>query len=460
MNTNSVLHSFKKEVSNNLSISIPLIASQLIYATSGFVGTALVAHLGEEALAASVLVSTIWMSLSVLFFGVLNAVSVLVSHAYGAEDHKAISKIMGQSMILGAIVSVIMIAVLSTMPLFLNLTNQPEHVKVLATAYMRALLWTIPSLILLIILEQFLAGINRTKLVLRISLLIVPLEIPLIYVLIFGKFGMPAFGVAGIGYGFATTYTLVSIGMIIHFLRSSSLKHYDIFSSIGSFHPKILFELIRVGFPIGCMHVIEVSTFTIATFWIAKFGTTALAAHQIIMQYLGFMITMVFAMSQAVTVRVGHAIGSQSLDQIRLAIIVGLVLDLFAVALIVFIFICLPTYILHFDINPNDPKNAELVKIATKLFTIAAILLIFDNFRIIGFGALRGLKDTTFPMIASLISFWLIGLSSAYYFGIVNNMGGAGVWCGLTIGIASGAVIVLMRTRYLVNQLNIVENGT
>jgi MATE family multidrug resistance protein len=454
MNNQTVPHSFKNEIKENLTISIPLIASQLIYATSGFVGTALVAHLGEEALAASVLVSTIWMSLSVLFFGLLNAVSVLVSHAFGAKDYQSISKIMGQSLILGVIVCFMMVAVLSTTPLFLQLTSQPEIVKKLATSYMHALLWTIPSLVLLIILEQFLAGINRAKLVLRISLLVVPVEIPLIYILIFGKFGFPAFGVAGIGYGFATTYTLVAIGMTMHFLKSKSLRQYAVFSSIGSFHPKILLELIRVGFPMGCMHVIEVSTFAFATFWIAKFGTTALAAHQIIMQYLGFIITMVFAMSQAVTVRVGHAIGEKSLKKINTAILVGMLLDIIVVLGIVFTFIYLPRFILNLDINTSDIKNAELVTIATKLFSIAAVLLIFDNFRIIGFGALRGLKDTTFPMIASFISFWLIGLTFAYTLGVTMKMGETGVWWGLAIGIASGAILVLTRTWRLVRQLS------
>src|SRR3989338_4425647 len=93
----SILSTIKNETKGNLSLSIPLIASQLIYASSGFVGTALVARLGEDALAASVLVSTIWMTLSVLFFGILNAISVLVSHQFGAKNQQAISEIMGQS---------------------------------------------------------------------------------------------------------------------------------------------------------------------------------------------------------------------------------------------------------------------------------------------------------------------------------------------------------------------------
>src|SRR3990167_11430646 len=99
-------HSIKSEIKNTLAISIPLVTAQIVYASSGFLGTAMVAHLGEDALAASVLVSMIWMCLSVLFFGLLNSISVLISHQYGANNNEAISKIMGQAFKLGIIVTV------------------------------------------------------------------------------------------------------------------------------------------------------------------------------------------------------------------------------------------------------------------------------------------------------------------------------------------------------------------
>ena len=112
MSYDTTFHSIKSEIKDTISLSIPLIASQLIYACSGFIGTAMVAHLGQDALAASVLVSMIWMSLSVFFFGILNSVSVLVSHQFGANNDKAISEIMGQAFILGIIVTIIMVLLL------------------------------------------------------------------------------------------------------------------------------------------------------------------------------------------------------------------------------------------------------------------------------------------------------------------------------------------------------------
>ena len=455
MSHDNILHSIKSEIKDTLSLSIPLIASQLIYACSGFIGTAMVAHLGQDALAASVLVSMIWMSLSVLFFGLLNSISVLVSHQFGARNYQAISKIMGQAFILGIILTIVMILLLSCMPFFLRFTSQPPTVIKLAIDYMHALLWTIPGLIILIICEQFLAGANRVKLVLRISLLVVPIEIPLIYLLIFGKFGLPACGVAGIGYGFAITYTTVAICLTTYLVKSKHYQPFGLLKCAREIHLKELKELVRIGLPMGCMHVIEVSTFAFATFWMAKFGTTMLAAHQIVMQYLGFAITIVFAMSQAVTVRVGHAVGRQNLTGIRYAIYVGMGLNFCCMTLVAIAFALFPSLFIRLDINIHNIANAALIRDSTMFLAIGGVLMLFDNFRIIGFGALRGLKDTRFPMYSSFFSFWIVGLSLAFLFGFTFDFQGKGIWWGLTLGIASGAIIVFIRVQYLLKHIDL-----
>lgn len=443
----------KREIRDTLSLGIPLITSQLVYALSGFIGTAFVAHLGQDALAASVLVSMIWMTLSVLFFGLLNAVSVLVSHEFGAKNYKNISHIMGQSFILAAILMIILFGLMSVLPLMLTFTHQPPHVLALATQYMHALLWTIPGLLLLITYEQFFAGIHRTKLVLRISVLVVPIEIPLIYLLVFGKFGLPACGIAGIGYGFALTYTGTAICLTFYLAKNKTFKIFHVFKQILSIDLSKIAELFRVGIPMGCMHVIEVSAFMVATLWMADFGTTMLAAHQIMMQYLGFFITIVFAMAQAVTVRVGYAVGEKNFPGVKNAIYYGMALNFFVMLCVAIAFNLIPSVFLRLDMNISQPQNFLLLHDASVLLSIGGVLMLFDNFRIIGFGALRGLKDTQFPMYASFIAFWGIGLTSAYLFAFHLHLAGRGIWWGLTLGIAIGAIIVFIRVRSLLKKM-------
>jgi MATE family multidrug resistance protein len=450
-------HSIRSEIKNTLGISIPLVSAQIVYASSGFLGTAMVAHLGKDALAASVMVSMVWMTLSVLFFGMLNSVSVLVSHQFGANNNEAISKIMGQALILGCIVIILIIAAMFSIPYFITFSTQPPAVLKLAKIYTYSLLWQIPALVILIILEQFLAGINRAKMVLRISLMVVPIEIPLIYTLIYGKFGIPAFGIAGIGYGFAITYSTTLIFLTWYLCKAKQYQPFNVFSRMMEIHTNYFKELISVGLPIGFMHVIEVCAFTVMTFWIARFGTTMLAAHQIVFQYLSFAITLVFAMSQAVTVRVGYSVGKEDITAVRHASFVGMGLNFICILIIAGFFYFIPEFFLRLDMNIQDPSNKQLIHDASLLLSISAVLLIFDNFRIIGFGALRGLKDTRFPMYASLLSFWVVGLTAAYYFGFIHKYDGQGIWWGMTIGIAVGACIVLFRLHKILMSVDLTK---
>src|SRR3989338_1576849 len=146
----------KTEIKKNLAVSMPLIAAQLIYAFSGFLGTAMIAHLGKNELAASVLVNMLWATLSTIFFGIINAVSILVSHQYGAKNDKAICEIMGQAYLLGIVLTLLILLALFSMPLFLRLSHQSPEVLTLASFYMKSLMFTVPGLVMVVITEQFL----------------------------------------------------------------------------------------------------------------------------------------------------------------------------------------------------------------------------------------------------------------------------------------------------------------
>ena len=141
-----VQHSIKNEFKNTISLGTPLVLSQSVYACSPLVATAMVARLGQDALAANVLVYTAYMALSILFIAMLNAVGVLVAHQYGAKNKKAIEEIMGQAFLLGGLACLFLMAILVCAPYFLNWHNQPTHVAQLAHELLRSLLWTIPGL--------------------------------------------------------------------------------------------------------------------------------------------------------------------------------------------------------------------------------------------------------------------------------------------------------------------------
>lgn len=114
-----------------------------------------------------------------------------------------------------------------------------------------------------------------------------------------------------------------------------------------------------------------------------------------------------------------------------------------------------PQKLIGIDIDPGNPYHMQLMHYSIVFLSIAGISQLFDNFRFIVVGALRGLKDTQFPMYISFVAFWLIALPAAYIFAFVLHVGGVGLWLGLLTGVAFGTIILLLRFRWLVEHIDI-----
>jgi MATE family multidrug resistance protein len=81
----------------------------------------------------------------------------------------------------------------------------------------------------------------------------------------------------------------------------------------------------------------------------------------------------------------------------------------------------------------DDP---EVIRQAVVLLRIAAVFQIVDGIQAVGAGALRGAGMTNIAFIANLVGHWAVGLPLAVVLTFVLHMGPAGLWWGLTSGIA------------------------
>ncbi len=442
-------NNIKLEIIETLRAAFPIVTTNIIFACTGFFCTVMIAHLGAPYLAASVIVSTIWMALSFSFCGVLSAVGVLVSHAFGANKPSEISRIMYQGYVLGFLLCALLVFITTNIPVLLRYFIYDDNVYDIARQYLFAQTWSLPGLILLTIYEQLLIGIGQSKLILKVSLFVVPIEIFFAYVFVYGLFGIPAFGLSGIGYGLAVTFNMSAIGMTLFLYKSKINTTFGLFNSrqfkkINFFYLK---ELAILGIPVGIMQTIEIGSFAISALLVAQYSTVMLAAHQIILQYLWAATIFIMAISQAITMRVAHAVGRGGSNHLSHVIKIGVVVSLFLVGCLIFFFEHYTDLLLKIDINTSKAENNPLLFHCHRLFGIAGILLFFESIRISGFGCLRGLKDTKYPMIISFCSFWLIGLSSAYILGHHFKMQLTGIWMGLGIGMFFGAIATLFRIR-------------
>jgi multidrug resistance protein, MATE family len=96
-------------------------------------------------------------------------------------------------------------------------------------------------------------------------------------------------------------------------------------------------------------------------------------------------------------------------------------------------------------IDVNDPANAKVISLAVTFLAFAALFQIFDGGQAVASGMLRGLHDTTIPMIYAAIAYWGVGLPLSVGLGFWLGMEGAGVWLGLLCGLATAALLLISR---------------
>lgn len=454
MNT---IYNFKAiilELKKSLNLSLPLIGSQLFYASSGIITMIMIAYLGQKELATNALVMTIFISLIAISFGILSTVGVLVSHSYGIDDKRGISIAINQGIILSLILTIPMLLILWFFPKILYLTKQDPEVIQLSIPYFHSLAWCILPVNLLMGLEHFLIGVSSTRLVLFLSIFRMPLEISLFYSMLFGKWGMPKLGVVGISYGLAISIALSIFIIFYYLIFSKKMRQYKIFSNFLKFNKKYFFELMRVGWPLGGIRFFEMSFFAIIALMIGQFGRVVLASHQIAYQYLSFIVNIIYAISQATTVRIGNELGNNEKDNLELSLKVNIGIGFVFMLLVSMVYLYFPTSLIALVIDIHSPQNAELIKYTTSFLLLAVLLQLTECFHLMIAGALRALKDTKAIMYVTFMVFCLT-LFVGYLLTSLVDFGAMGVWLGLIISLFIGTVILWIRFKYIINHVDL-----
>ncbi|MBA3560238.1 MAG: hypothetical protein H0W30_16735, partial [Gemmatimonadaceae bacterium] len=86
------------------------------------------------------------------------------------------------------------------------------------------------------------------------------------------------------------------------------------------------------------------------------------------------------------------------------------------------------------------------------LIPIAGVFQVFDGLQIVATGVLRGLGDTRTPFVVTMLAYWLIGTPISFYLGFQTELGPAGLWWGFVAGLATVALCLLVRVRWLLGR--------
>jgi multidrug resistance protein, MATE family len=265
------------------------------------------------------------------------------------------------------------------------------------------------------------------------------LNILLNYVFMFGGLGVPAMGAVGAGWATASVMWVNLLMLVLYILR-----HYRYAEIIQAEKLKANWkrsrELLRLGLPIALTLVNEVGMFSAVGLLMGSLGVVEVAAHQIAINFAGMMFMIPLGISAATTIRVGHSLGEQQPLAARFRGLAGISLAGLCMFVTAGLMLSFPGLIT--SIYSDDAAVKEM---AVKLLFMAAIFQLSDGVQVSASGALRGVKDTLFPLLVSFVAYWLVGLPFSYYLGINQKFGPQGLWLGLVASLTLAAVWLVWR---------------
>lgn len=429
----------------SLESSVPLAVAQLAQIAIPVVNSVMMGLLGTQNLAAGALGVVTYITVLVVGVGILSAGGALAAEAFGAKNIDLLSRVTCQGLWLAAAISLPAMLLLWNYDAILPLLGQEESNVLLTKSYLHAMSWGLPAQVGFLFLKRIAAAIDFPQFGTVIIVVSFLLNLPVNYVLMFGYLGLPALGLAGIGWGSTLVFWVSFLASVIIFYFHPKSRDYKLFRYLHEFDKEVFVKIFLTGWPMGIQLVMEVGLFTVTAILMGNLGTTSLAAHEIALQTSEIFLAISSAISYTATARVGQMVGEKNYEGAMRATFVNLALSgLFSfVVAIGFEMFSKPIASLYLDIN--NPDNAVTISRATNFLRLAGVYQVFSSIQRIGMGALLGLQDTRVPMIINTLSFWAVGLGGGYLVGITLEWGGIGLWYGLIMAPAIASIILVVR---------------
>ena len=266
-------------------------------------------------------------------------------------------------------------------------------------------------------------GYGNTKIPLFISALINMVNLPLDYVLIFGKFGFPELGVKGAALATSIAEFSGFMFALIYMIKKSKIKIRPKY--IKELNKAKLNSLLRLAIPSSMQEGSISLSRLLSTFMIMHIGATSFAANQITttIESLSFMPGWGFGV--AATALVGHKVGEKNYEKAKEYAFTCAFLGAIFMGVCSLLFLICPKFLISLFI---DNAEKEVINLGMLCLMISSVEQIPMGISLILGGALKGSGNTKTPFKVSFISSWLIRLPLMIYFIYILNTSVIYVW--------------------------------
>ena len=439
-----------------IRLTLPLLFAQLSQTAMGFVDTVMAGRYASIDLAAVAVGSSLFFPVFLFLLGLQSAVTPLVAQANGRGDEAAVRRSIRLGVTIGFTVGVLLMPLLWSMRPFMVWMGVSAEVIPISARYLFAISWGLPLGGVFFALKGGGDGLARPRLSMFAGFVGLAVNIVANALFIYGRFGLPELG--GVGCGWASALSLLVMPLCLAWLlaRSRLAGTGRLFAppradAPASSGPSVRGYL-RLGLPLGLALFVECSIFALIALFLARLGSTVVAAHQIALNFTSLLYMLPYSLATALTVRTGFAIGRRRVRRLARIVRTGLGLALAGSTLT-----CLCIVVFREQIAALYTAEPAVRVLAASLLVYAAFFQPVDALQVNCSGILRGCRDTRVPLVFMLVAYWGIGLPLGYGLGMAGWGGMApgpqGFWIGLIVALAAAAALLGGRVRVTLGRL-------
>ncbi len=437
---------WRSELSATLTLAWPLVLANLTQQVIQATDILLMGRLGATQLAGATLALNLTFTFNIFLLGLLTASSPMMATALGRRSNavRDVRRTFRAGLWLILIAMPPYWLTLWHVGAIMRAFGQSAELAQQGQTFLRAYMWCTAPWLLFQLLRNFVAALERPRIVLWLSLSGIAVNALLSWALIFGQVGLPALGLVGGGLGSTLTWLLMCGALVAVASVRRPFRRFHLFGRWWRFDQQRTLAMVRLGWPIGATMGLEMGVFALAAYFMGWLGAAAVAGHAVALQIAALTFMIPLGLGQAATVRVGLAFGRGDRDGITLAGWTAFGLGTMFMALMAGLMFAFPRGLITLFLA-DTPENAAVISLGVSFLLIAALFQIVDGAQVVGAGMLRGLHDARVPMIYALFGYWAIGLGVGIGLAFALEWRGTGIWTGLAAGLGVVAILMIWR---------------
>lgn len=425
-----------------LALSLPMVVSQGAFAVMVFTDRLFMSYIDATHIAAALGGGVAAFFCFSFFIGLIAYGNALVAQYYGAGNRAKCPLVTSQGVFIALCSTLALLAMACFGGQVFSMIGHDAAQVPLERIYFEILMAGSVFTLIKASLASHFAGIGRTRVVMVADVLGAALNVPLSWVLIFGKFGLPQMGIAGAAVG-TILATVFTIGIYLLFYLGKD--HQRQFQVAGSFRLDwpIMRRYLRLGTPSGLESFMNISSFNLFLLLFQSYGVVQGAAMAIVFNWDMLSFIPMTGLSIGVMSLIGRFVGAGNMARANQVISSGFIAALAYSGVLAVCFLLFRVSLVGVFDNGGEDFTA-ISALASYMMIGLATYMVADGIVLIAGGALRGAGDTRWIMITSISVHWLM-LVAQYFVIVVFEYGPLVSWWVFVAMLISLAFLYLWR---------------